>query len=169
MSNSNTLVDRSMCDSLVETAEAQKYFMFDLNNIDRIRRSGMSLHRRHWVKDRWRLSKDVTGTINWRREKQQIGKIRKLSSWRGKVYLSTVAAIARKHQNHQHPNGTLEENGCGKFNDISDIFQSTQRSGYTHVGLSVFWHMLLPPITPGSAFLRSIPKSLRGMRVHPMP
>ena len=34
------------------------------------------------------------------------------------------------------PNGTLEENGCGKFNDISDIFlNQLKESGYTHVWL----------------------------------
>jgi NTE family protein len=40
MSNSNTLIDRSLCDILVEAEEAQKYFMFDLNNIDKIREIG---------------------------------------------------------------------------------------------------------------------------------
>lgn len=40
MSNSNTLLDRSLCDILVETEEVEKYFMFDLNNIDKIREIG---------------------------------------------------------------------------------------------------------------------------------
>lgn len=40
MSASNTLIDRSLCDILVEATEAQKYFMFDLNNIDRISEIG---------------------------------------------------------------------------------------------------------------------------------
>lgn len=40
MSNSNTLVDSSLCDILVEAAEAQRYFMFDLNNIDKIKEIG---------------------------------------------------------------------------------------------------------------------------------
>lgn len=40
MSNSNTLLDRSLCDILVEAEEAQKYFMFDLHNIDKIREIG---------------------------------------------------------------------------------------------------------------------------------
>ena len=40
MSNSNTLLDRALCDILVEATEAQRYFMFDLNNIDKIREIG---------------------------------------------------------------------------------------------------------------------------------
>ncbi len=40
MSGSNTLVDRSLCDILVEATEAQRYFMFDLNNIDKISEIG---------------------------------------------------------------------------------------------------------------------------------
>ncbi len=40
MSGSNTLIDRSLCDILVEATEAQRYFMFDLNNIDEIREIG---------------------------------------------------------------------------------------------------------------------------------
>lgn len=40
MSSSNTLLDRSLCDILVEATEAQKYFMFDINNIDKIREIG---------------------------------------------------------------------------------------------------------------------------------
>lgn len=36
MSNSNTLLDRKMCDILVETPSFERYFMFDLKNIDEI-------------------------------------------------------------------------------------------------------------------------------------
>lgn len=40
MSNSNTLVDRKMCDILVETPSFEKYFMFDLKNINQIMELG---------------------------------------------------------------------------------------------------------------------------------
>ncbi|MDO5665481.1 MAG: patatin-like phospholipase family protein [Bacteroidia bacterium] len=40
MSSSNTILDKSLCDILVEATEAQKYFMFDLNNIDKIKEIG---------------------------------------------------------------------------------------------------------------------------------
>ncbi len=40
MSNSNTLMDRKLCDVLVEAPEIQKYFMFDLHNIDKISEIG---------------------------------------------------------------------------------------------------------------------------------
>ncbi len=40
MSNSNTLVDRKMCDILVETPSFEKYFMFDLKNIEELMELG---------------------------------------------------------------------------------------------------------------------------------
>lgn len=40
MSNSNTMPDRLMCDILVETSSIEKYFMFDLKNIDEIMELG---------------------------------------------------------------------------------------------------------------------------------
>lgn len=40
MTNSNTLIDRSLCDILVEATAVQKYFMFDLSNIDKIKEIG---------------------------------------------------------------------------------------------------------------------------------
>ncbi|HHT28750.1 MULTISPECIES: patatin-like phospholipase family protein [Petrimonas] len=82
MSNSNTLVDRSMCDILVETAEAQKYFMFDLNNIDRIREIGYESASSALGEER---SLEIVKRCHRHyqleeRVKQQIDKIRKLSS-----------------------------------------------------------------------------------------
>ncbi len=40
MSNSNTIIDRNMCDVLVETESFEKYFMFDLKNIETIMELG---------------------------------------------------------------------------------------------------------------------------------
>lgn len=40
MSNSNTLVDRQMCDILVEASSIEKYFMFDLRSIEEIMEVG---------------------------------------------------------------------------------------------------------------------------------
>lgn len=40
MSNSNTMTDRAMCDILVETEAVEKFFMFDLKNIDKIMEYG---------------------------------------------------------------------------------------------------------------------------------
>ena len=40
MSNSNTLLDRSLCDILIEAKGTEKYTMFDLNNIDLISEIG---------------------------------------------------------------------------------------------------------------------------------
>ena len=40
MSNSNTLLDRELCDILVETSSIERYFMFDLKSIDEIMELG---------------------------------------------------------------------------------------------------------------------------------
>lgn len=40
MSNSNTLIDKNLCDILIETKGVEKYTMFDLNNIDAILEKG---------------------------------------------------------------------------------------------------------------------------------
>ena len=40
MTNSNALIDKGLCDILVEAPAAQKYFMFDLGNIDKIKEIG---------------------------------------------------------------------------------------------------------------------------------
>ncbi len=40
MSNANTLIDKKLCDILIETPGVEKYTMFDLNNIDTISELG---------------------------------------------------------------------------------------------------------------------------------
>lgn len=40
MSNANTMIDRKLCDILVEASSVEKYFMFDLKNIEKIMEFG---------------------------------------------------------------------------------------------------------------------------------
>ncbi len=61
-------------------------------------------------------------------------------------------------------NGTLEENGCGKFNDITGKFlNQLKKGGYSHVWLIGVLAHASTRITPNTAFPVNIRKSLKAM------
>ena len=51
MSNSNAMADRLLCDILVETSSIERYFMFDLKNIEEIMELGYSTAANEMVKE----------------------------------------------------------------------------------------------------------------------
>lgn len=52
MSNSNTLVDRQMCDILVEASSIEKYFMFDLKSLEEIMELGYTSAAEAFLKEK---------------------------------------------------------------------------------------------------------------------
>lgn len=58
MSGSNTLLDRNLCDYLIESGDLSKYSMFDLEHVDEIFNAGYSLARQFLVDKKAELIKD---------------------------------------------------------------------------------------------------------------
>ena len=62
MSGSNTLLDRNLCDYLIESAGLSKYSMFDLEHVDEIYQAGYDLATAYLDENSKKLVKDFAGS-----------------------------------------------------------------------------------------------------------
>lgn len=63
MSGSNTLLDRNLCDYLIESTDLSRYSMFDLDHVDLIYNAGYTLANSYIESHKKELQKDFSGKL----------------------------------------------------------------------------------------------------------